>query len=417
MAEYRPMSATHPGHQRLRSHRVVSPVETVARMKPFLPALGITRVANVTGLDVVGIPTFMVARPNGRSLSVHQGKGPDPDAARASGIMEAAEHHIAEHATEPSRLSIVPATAEELRRCARVIDVSRLPGSVRPFHPNARTLWVRGEDIASGELVWVPYELVHVDLRLPLPPGSGFFPLGSNGLASGNDPLEASIHAICELIERDAMTLFYRESATAQAQRRIDPATIDDELGRALLERFERAGVEVAVWDVTTDVRVPSIFCMTVDREFDPFRPIGAATGSGTHPHRAMALCRALCEAAQSRLTRIVGARDDLQGEHLSRHRAPEATLAALQQMRSSEPVRPFDAVPSASTSKLAEDVRFLLDRLAEGAMGEVVAVDLSRPDVPCFVLRAIVPGLEGVLVNPSYRPGARARAQRRSAP
>ncbi|MHA1566275.1 MAG: hypothetical protein ACTSX7_13265, partial [Alphaproteobacteria bacterium] len=68
--------------------RSVSPERTVSRVRPFLPAMGITRIANVTGLDTIGIPVVMVLRPNSRSVSVSQGKGFSLDDAKASGVME-----------------------------------------------------------------------------------------------------------------------------------------------------------------------------------------------------------------------------------------------------------------------------------------------------------------------------------------
>jgi YcaO-like protein with predicted kinase domain len=73
--------------------------------------MGITRIANVTGLDSVGIPVVMVCRPNSRSVAVSQGKGIDLGSAHASGLMEAAELYHAETITLPMRL----ATYEELR--------------------------------------------------------------------------------------------------------------------------------------------------------------------------------------------------------------------------------------------------------------------------------------------------------------
>ena len=57
------------------THRAVSPDETLQRIKPLLARMGITRIANLTGLDRVGIPVVSVMRPNSRSLSVSQGKG------------------------------------------------------------------------------------------------------------------------------------------------------------------------------------------------------------------------------------------------------------------------------------------------------------------------------------------------------
>ena len=57
------------------THRLVAPNATLERVRPFMAVMGITRVANVTGLDTIGIPVVMVVRPNSRSLAVSQGKG------------------------------------------------------------------------------------------------------------------------------------------------------------------------------------------------------------------------------------------------------------------------------------------------------------------------------------------------------
>lgn len=90
------------------THRTISPSETLARMKPYLAPMGITRVANVTGLDTIGIPVFMACRPNSRSLAVSQGKGLDLDAARASAVMESVEGYRAEAWVSTYRLSQIP---------------------------------------------------------------------------------------------------------------------------------------------------------------------------------------------------------------------------------------------------------------------------------------------------------------------
>ena len=55
---------------RAGTHRSTAPEETLARVAPLLPALGITRLANITGLDRIGIPVVVACRPNSRSLAV-----------------------------------------------------------------------------------------------------------------------------------------------------------------------------------------------------------------------------------------------------------------------------------------------------------------------------------------------------------
>src|SRR6478672_5584837 len=165
------------------THRSESLDHTLRQALRLSPVMGITRVANVTGLDSVGIPVVMVCRPNSRSVAVSQGKGIDLESARASGVMEAAELYHAETITLPLRL----ATYEELRYQHNVIEVEDLPrGSTSRFHPNLRLLWCEGYDLLSEENVLVPYEMVHTNYTIPLPNGHGCFLATSNGLASGN---------------------------------------------------------------------------------------------------------------------------------------------------------------------------------------------------------------------------------------
>ncbi|MEZ4302620.1 MAG: YcaO-like family protein, partial [Polyangiaceae bacterium] len=116
-----PLPASGPGKGfSSGTHRAVPPEETLARFERLMPALGITRIADVTGLDHLGIPVVMVTRPNARSLSVAQGKGLSLAAAKASGLMEAIESYHAEHIHLPLRL----ATYRELCGAHRMIDVA-----------------------------------------------------------------------------------------------------------------------------------------------------------------------------------------------------------------------------------------------------------------------------------------------------
>ena len=199
------------------THRTVAPEETLKRITPLLPAMGITRVANVTGLDRVGIPVVMVTRPNSRSVSVSQGKGTTLTAAKVSGIMEAIEGYHAERVTLPLKF----ASFEELRYTHQMVNVYALPRTGRStFTPDAPLLWTEGKSLVSGHSVWVPFEMVHLNYTAPMPSGTGCFLASSNGLSSGNTLDEAISHGISELVERDAATLWHRLDAEARAHPR-----------------------------------------------------------------------------------------------------------------------------------------------------------------------------------------------------
>jgi ribosomal protein S12 methylthiotransferase accessory factor len=389
------------------THRLVPPGETVGRIRPLMRAMGITRIADVTGLDTIGIPVVMVTRPAARSLSVSQGKGLTLDAARASGLMESVEHWHAEHIQLPLKLG----TVNELRFRHRLANAAALPRlSAFAFHDNLRLFWVAGVDLVADATTWVPFEIVHTDYSLPLLSGTGCFLMSSSGLASGNDPLEAKSHAVCELIERDAATLWRLSGDDHRRRTRVDLSTVEDPGCREVLARYERAGIAVFVWDITSDIGVPAFSCTIVDREPNPHRPIAPMGGYGCHPARSVALARALTEAAQSRLTVISGARDDVRAGGRGPGEDLDAARRFLERHGGEPPRRGFREAPDHACETFDGDLAWELDRLRAAGLHEVIAVDLTRPELGIPVARVVIPGLEPLHDIPGYVPGPRAR-------
>jgi ribosomal protein S12 methylthiotransferase accessory factor len=390
------------------THRTVEPALTLERLNPLLPRIGVTRVGVITGLDVIGIPVVMVCRPNARSLSVSQGKGVDLVAAKVSGIMEAVEAWHGENVLLPLRL----ASYRELSAIARVVDVQQLPRpSSSRFNPDLTILWIEGTDVFTAERVWVPYETVHLDFRTPGPQGTGCFLSTSTGLAAGNHLLEAVSHALCEVVERDAVALWSESSESDRASRQVDLNTVTDPGCRRLLDAYESAGVGVAVWDLTTDIGLPVLSTTIVDRAADAVRRLPAAIGYGCHPDRTVALSRALTEAAQSRLTLIAGSRDDFLPGYYRQGRDAKAIAMHVARVNGS-PVRPFTEVVEASGTSIDEDVAHELDCLRGTGVREGILVDLTRPELRIPVVRMVVPGVEGWLDKAA---GAAAGERRRS--
>jgi YcaO-like protein with predicted kinase domain len=387
------------------THRTVNPETTLDRVRPHLSKAGITRVGVVTGLDAVGIPTVMVTRPTGRSLSVAQGKGTSLAAAKASGVMEALEHHHAETIELPLRY----AARGELLRRAEVLSCASLPSAGATFSEFAPLLWIAATSPLSGAAVWVPYELVHLDFRLPLPAGSGYFVASSTGLASGNDAAEATCHALFEVIERYCTAQFYRLSAEFQQRLRLDPSSVDDVTCRGLLELYERAGVQVAIWDLTDELEVPCFLCDVIDRERAPWRSLVRARGMGCHNNRAVALARALCEAAQSRLTMIAGSRDDISRRALIRARSVAAQEAAHHQL-DGKGLRLFADVPQRDFDCFDDELAWLCARIRAAGHDQIGVVDLSKVDFPIAVVRVIVPGLTVAHATPARPEPAESR-------
>jgi ribosomal protein S12 methylthiotransferase accessory factor len=393
-----------PKRHRTGTHRAVEPVETLARLKDVLPAAGITRVANVTGLDKIGIPVVMVCRPNARSLAVSQGKGTTLAAAKVSGIMEALETYHGEHVYLP----MVFGTYDELRKVLSLVDVSTLPAAVdTPFDVHRPMNWVAGYDLMQDEEVWLPFDVVHVNYTARmLALSSGRFSMTSTGLASGNSLVEAVSHGICEVIERDALMLW----RFGLRSTRVLPDGISDPVCRQLLSAYAAAEMSVHIWDLTSDIELPTYVCLVHEGGEQSLAPVSIAAGAGCHLSAPVALARALTEAAQSRLTLIAGSRDDMPRSlydprpGLATAEAPHKLLA-----RSGS----GEAVPlrmSQDRETLGEDVERQLECLRKVGVRQVVAVDLTKAEFGIPVVRVVIPGLEcGAFAHSVALPGKRA--------
>lgn len=394
-----------PGIKRYRAgtHRSREPEETLQRLAPDLQAMGITRVADITGLDRIGIPVAMVVRPNSRSLAVSQGKGLSLVSAQVSGIMESVETFHAERITRPLKLTDRSTLAED----ARVVDTDSMPKSgEREFRNDVRTLWIEGVDLVSGERTWVPYEAVHTDFTLPRPDGSGYFPADTNGLASGNCDVEAIAHALYELVERDALALWRHRGPGDR--RVVDLDSIDDSDAVMLIDRLRTLDLHVRVWDVASDIGIPCFHCLIMGDE-SLHADADPEFGSGCHPDKRVALLRAITEAVQARTTFIAGSRDDFEPEAYAsqaRERRRQSCAALLQEAAMSVS---FDSLAEQVFDTVLSDLERTIRALKGRGIEEVIWVDLARADLGIPVARVIVPGLEGAVDSSDYVPGRRA--------
>lgn len=391
---------------RVGTHRTVNPQATVDRLRPHLQAMGITRVANVTGLDKIGMPVVMVCRPNSRSISVSQGKGVDLAAAKASGIMEAVESYHAERITRALKLG----SFNQLQHDHALVDVSRLPFAVDSrYHDDLALLWIEGHNLLTGQSLWLPHELVHTDYTLPQPGGSGCFAANTNGLASGNHMLEAIAHGIYEVIERDALTLWHVKNDSFAGQA-LDLDSVLDPTCRRVLDLFERADLDVRVWNVTSDVGVACFSCLLIGKDDDDTEP---EFGSGCHPARQVALLRALSEAAQARTTVIAGSRDDFAAQSYSAPARARRARACRQLLAEQTHAQAFEEVANFEADAIAQDIDWTLERLHAVGVDEVMVVDLTQDRFQIPVVRVVIPGLEGVYKDghSDYVAGARAAA------
>lgn len=392
------------------TQRTVTAEETVARAQPVAKALGVTRLADITGLDRIGIPAWSAIVPcSDDGLSVYNGKGVRAIDAKAGALMEAIERQTA----LKTRLPLVIGSFEELRQTSEVLDPKDLNEIPAPDYSPTRTYcWVAGRELISGCETLVPAQFTGY-LWNDLPHLSCFAFSSSNGIAAGNVREEAICQALCELIERDAWTLAELGAHLLPwaRHRAADPhtlasATDDAEFfpcldleGEPALELFRRAGLRPILRDITSDLAVPTVFAAVADETLPGFPMVHC--GLGTHPDARVAVRRALTEAAQSRCVDIQGVREDIDpvdaapsllNVHTRRIRDVDRRQWHL---RESSRRRCLADLPSVSHDDVLDDLHHLLARLQAGGLGKVVVVDFTPPDAPFAVVRVIVPGIE----------------------
>lgn len=389
------------------THRVRSPEATLAAFAPLLPRFGITRLANLTGLDRLGVPVYAAVRPNARGLSVAQGKGLGKADAKASAMMEAIESWHGEHLDCPLRYE----SATRMRRQGHAVcDLAALPLRVgRSVSEHAPVLLAEGFDLLRAESCWVPWESVSTNFVYPRGGAPTFF-MSSNGLAAGNHVLEAIAHGLCEVLERDALSLWHARGRTsAVPPRRLDAGAVGDADVAAVMARLADREIRALAWNITSDAGVPAFAASIFDAPAQhQRRMIGMFSGYGCHLSPGIALLRALTEAVQSRLAMISGSRDDLLPTAYRNCRNAD-DLAALERVWELAP--PVARLPpDRSTESFEGDVSALLDAVRGMGLERVVVADLGRGDIGIPVAKVVVPGLEGIILEPSCAPGRRAR-------
>lgn len=375
------------------THRLYDPALTLQTISAYFSTMEITRIADVTGLDVVGIPVCVAVRPNSQSLSVSQGKGLTLTLAKVSAAMETIELYHAENMAA----DIFTGSYHELSQTSPVCnphDLTLLADA--NYDHNLPLHWVKGVDLVQENEIWVPYDLVHCLLDPQIVKNSPF-PVSSNGLASGNHLLEAISHAICEVIERDAIYFWELRSQSPHARvPYINLDTVHSPPCRELLQKLAAAGLDVYVWDLESRTGIPVLGCAIVEKRGTlSLMSTGIFHGFGCHLSKEIAFIRAVTEAAQTRLTYISGARDDIYREWYETTQS-EFFQAQWKQFLNKERrhIHDFNTYPSLETESLEADVSTQLRHLQMAGLDQVVVIDLSQPGFEIAVARVIIPGM-----------------------
>jgi ribosomal protein S12 methylthiotransferase accessory factor len=369
---------------------------TLARAQSLAADLGISRVTDITRLDYVGVPVFASIRPDAQpgSLCVNAGKGITLEEARVGAYMEAVEYAFAE--PRRANLEVIFAPAGQVydgrTRADAILDFCPMMGAEIDLQDPIPC--VKATDICSGEEYLVPAELVFLPYPAKLK-GKRYFGANSNGLCSGNSVLEATVHGLAEVIERD-ITSFQAitDNSTLVENDTLPPPIrrIGDDLGAA--------GLGLYVRYVQNCFRLPYFMAAVAERSNPD--PIYITVGYGCHPCKDIAVTRAVTEALQSRLSFIHGGRDDLvdrydrfrRWSNESRTKYANDLLAQLSRNGSSIRFRDV-ADQTKRAGNIESSLTVLMESLALNGFRHVLRVVYTPDDSQLHVVRILVPGLE----------------------
>lgn len=325
----------------------------------------------------------------------------DDEAAKTSAAMEAVERAVA---TNPAcQLHVARRqTLEASGHSTNTLD-SLLSPHAKPVSQSEEINWTRAQHLLTGHEVWLPFDAVHLDRTVTSPR----YWQSSDGLASGNKRDEAVLHGLLERVERDALTLWQITPAAKRYASSIDTNAIAEPILRSALDKISRAGLDIVLFDITTDLGIPCIVAIMGPqnrRNTRCIRHVDVTYGAGASTSPAIAAIRAITEAAQSRMTFIAGARDDLRPNVFSQH-ADLVTVAALDTC----PSKKLTDLPSLSAESTEVSLQLVLEQLYNCNIQELYAVDLAPEWLPASVVKVIAPQLENPDGERHRRLGSRA--------
>lgn len=302
----------------------------------------------------------------------------------SAGALEARGEHI----VSPSRWALFDPAAAALSEYAR-------------FDADVRIAWTPAQSLTHQVDSWVPASLVY----MPLPKhfaeqGEQFVASAiSTGAACAPTPAEAMFKGICEVLERDAFIISWRNRLPLPRVE-IDPASALYELFQ---RRFARPGLEYTIFCTTLDLEMPSFLGIMRDlRRVPPSLTVGGAA----HPDPSRAVLKTLLELVQGlKWSDNVTEREFPIVESFSNVRGfdDRMKLYAFNDLFEAfgfldhKNAIPLSAIASSDSQNASQNLRNWLSRLKAHGL-EALAVDLTTVDLEACgyaVTKVVIPECE----------------------
>jgi ribosomal protein S12 methylthiotransferase accessory factor len=275
--------------------KIRTPEETVRRFREKLKEIDLDLLAETVRIDNgrLDIPIYfsVCGQDALRTIGTKKqmGKGGTPAQSEASAVMELAERFsffnfcktpenffVEEYRNLKDRALPFEFIARSVHDDSEDLDIARGVFSRLPLQ------WTTAFNLTRREEVLIPFNWFYLINEF-------------NGPSAGNCVEEALSQGICEIVERHVSSVISRDRRSTP---RIKVQSVTDPLVLEMLQKYERAGVQLFISDFSLDTGIPSVGVLAYDPSTFP-RKSEIVWTAGTTPDPQKALSRALTETAQ----------------------------------------------------------------------------------------------------------------------
>jgi oxazoline/thiazoline synthase len=374
------------GNRKSKSSRVVVSDRLVSRVCGVVGEL--TRLPDYGPLIGYRGQLSQVFRPSVRGWvyvarqQVH-GKGCTEQEARLSCFGEAVERYSVQYHNDECQttgtLGEVPGAVDpgHLVLCSQsqYANGTRCSPKLSPYRPDERIAWARAKSLVDGGVRHLPFSHCYMGYL------DGFAAADTSGCAAGETLDDATLRGLLELIERDAVALWWYNRVSRPA---IDLTDCSDRI-RTLVDHVQGCGRRVHVLDVSPDWRVPVSVAVSSLPDGHEIT-IGTAAAMDWEE----SAWRAVAEMAQQ--TALWRYRQDADLSPAAAAWMDEVTLENERYLLPAGYTNPSlkRVRQPKSASALLEEC---LQRAADLKL-DVIMLDATRPEIGVPVARLCVPGL-----------------------
>jgi ribosomal protein S12 methylthiotransferase accessory factor len=264
-------------------------------------------------------------------------------------------------------------------------DLAAAVGSACAVPTGRPISWIALRRLAGSAACWFPADLCVRRAAADFVP-----PLKlSTGCAAGVTHRDATLRAMLELIERDAVALWWRGG------RRGRIVAPDSEAGQAaatllLQVRGDKTGRQTVLLDITTDLGIPVVAAFSTRRD-----GLGFALGLGARTSLAEATRAAIFEMCQSELSlHVIAAKRQESGQSALNESDLRQLARAAIDPAGCLLLQPLDEATVSPATLAGDPVEAITEVLA--AHGIIAySLDLTRARFGIPVVRVIAPGLQ----------------------